>query len=115
MHVKAVRQVRIGPQRALPAQFRDPQGMGQGNVVERIGAGPRHRAEVTIRDTGPGLSSEAEATLFTAFRTTKASGLGVGLALGRRIAERLGGQLDIRNRADGVSGVEARLILPLRS
>ncbi len=92
------------------------EAMREGGTLEvACATGPRQRAEVTIRDTGPGLSSEAEATLFTAFRTTKASGLGVGLALGRRIAERLGGQLDIRNRADGVSGVEARLILPLRS
>lgn len=75
----------------------------------------RSTAEIIIRDTGPGLSAETEQALFTAFRTTKASGLGVGLALGRRIAERLGGQLHIRNRGDARSGVEARLILPLRS
>lgn len=75
----------------------------------------RSTAEITIRDTGPGLSAETEQALFTAFRTTKASGLGVGLALGRRIAERLGGQLHIRNRGDARSGVEARLILPLRN
>lgn len=75
----------------------------------------RGRAEVTIRDTGHGLSTDAEAALFTAFRTSKASGLGVGLALGRRIAERLGGTLEIRNRNDGSTGVEARLTLPLRN
>lgn len=75
----------------------------------------RSTAEIIIRDTGPGLSAETEQALFTAFRTTKASGLGVGLALGRRIAERLGGQLHIRNRGDARSGVEARLILPLRN
>ena len=75
----------------------------------------RSTAEIIIRDTGPGLSAETEQALFTAFRTTKASGLGVGLALGRRIAERLGGRLHIRNRGDARSGVEARLILPLRS
>jgi two-component system, NtrC family, sensor histidine kinase HydH len=91
------------------------EAMRDGGTLE-VGctANARNSAEVTIRDTGPGLSFEAEVALFTAFRTTKASGLGVGLALGRRIAERLGGQLDIRNRADGISGVEARLILPLR-
>lgn len=72
-----------------------------------------NRVAVTIRDTGPGLSDTARATLFTAFRTTKASGLGVGLALGRRIAERVGGRLDVQNRADGARGVEARLTLPL--
>lgn len=92
------------------------EAMRDGGTLEvGCASGPRHRAEVTIRDTGPGLSADSEAALFTAFRTTKASGLGVGLALGRRIAERLGGQLDIRNREDGIMGVEARLILPLRS
>jgi len=76
---------------------------------------PGDRVVVTIRDTGPGLSEAVQATLFTAFRTTKASGLGVGLALGRRIAERLGGRLDVQNRDDGAPGVEARLTLPLLS
>ena len=90
------------------------EAMREGGRIEIGCLARRDRAEITIRDTGPGLSAEAEATLFTAFRTTKASGLGVGLALGRRIAERLGGHLDISNRKDGITGVEARLILPLR-
>ena len=38
------------------------------------------------------------------------AGLGVGLALGRRIVERMGGSLDLRNGAK--EGVEVTLILP---
>ena len=91
------------------------EAMREGGRLELSCTLTRSTAEIMIRDTGPGLSAETESALFTAFRTTKASGLGVGLALGRRIAERLGGQLHIRNRGDARSGVEARLILPLRS
>lgn len=92
------------------------EAMKDGGKLTIDSAAPaRGRAEVVIRDSGHGLTPEAEAALFTAFRTSKASGLGVGLALGRRIAERLGGTLQITNRKDGTTGVEARLTLPTRN
>jgi signal transduction histidine kinase len=74
---------------------------------------PGGRVAIEISDTGPGLTPEQIRKLFTPFQTTKASGLGVGLALGRRIAERLGGTLDLKNRPE--RGVEVTLILPARA
>ncbi len=71
---------------------------------------PGGRIAIQIADTGPGLSNDQLAKLFTPMQTTKSSGLGVGLALGRRIAERLGGSLDLRNGAE--KGVEVTLTLP---
>ena len=51
------------------------------------------RAEVTVLDTGLGcLDGDVEA-LFTEFRTTKPSGLGLGLAICRYIVESHGGTL----------------------
>ena len=44
------------------------------------------------------------------FQRNSSVGLGVGLALGRRIVERMGGTLDLRNGAR--EGVEVTLILP---
>lgn len=90
------------------------EAMAQGGTLQVTADTAASQATVTVRDTGHGLTPDAEAALFTAFRTSKASGLGVGLALGRRIADRLGGRLDIRNRTDGTIGVEARLTLPIK-
>ena len=71
---------------------------------------PGGRIAVQIADTGPGMSEEQFTKLFTPMQTTKSAGLGVGLALGRRIAERLGGSLDLRNGPE--RGVEVTLTLP---
>jgi two-component system, NtrC family, sensor histidine kinase HydH len=66
--------------------------------------------EVRISDTGPGIPVEMIQKVFEPFQTGKATGLGVGLALGRRIAERMGGSLDLANGA--LSGVVVTLRLP---
>jgi nitrogen fixation/metabolism regulation signal transduction histidine kinase len=71
----------------------------------------RHdRLELRVRDGGPGLI--ATANLFVPFFTTKPSGLGIGLALSRQIAEAHGGTLHLYNRED-TRGCEALLTLPL--
>ncbi len=74
---------------------------------------PGGRVAIDIADTGPGVSDEQMKRLFVPFQTGKAAGLGVGLALGRRIAERIGGTLDLKNRPD--RGVEVTLTVPARA
>src|SRR5215831_8085471 len=48
---------------------------------------------VTVRDSGPGLEPQNLTRLFDAFYTTKPHGLGLGLAISRRIIEAHGGRL----------------------
>jgi two-component system sensor histidine kinase HydH len=52
---------------------------------------------VRVTDTGPGIPADMLNKVFEPFQTGKASGLGVGLALARRIAERMGGSIDLVN------------------
>ncbi|HTH17826.1 MAG TPA: ATP-binding protein, partial [Magnetospirillum sp.] len=49
--------------------------------------------EVTVSDSGPGLSEDARNHLFEPFFTTKPDGLGLGLSLSRSIIEAHGGRL----------------------
>ena len=52
-----------------------------------------HGVLVAVRDSGPGVDSTALDRLFDAFYTSKPDGMGIGLAISRRIVEDHGGQL----------------------
>ncbi|MBE0626596.1 MAG: two-component sensor histidine kinase [Burkholderiales bacterium] len=69
----------------------------QGGSIEVASAAvpARRRVELTVRDSGPGMTPEQLKRVFTPFYTTKPKGLGVGLALAKRIVERFGGHIHI--------------------
>ena len=50
---------------------------------------------LSVEDSGPGMSPAQLARAGKPFHTTKPRGLGVGLALARRVMERFGGRLEI--------------------
>jgi PAS domain S-box-containing protein len=50
-------------------------------------------AQITVRDTGPGLSENAIKQLFHPFFTSKPKGLGIGLAISRAMINAQGGEL----------------------
>ncbi len=49
--------------------------------------------ELTVSDTGPGLSQDIMGRMFDAFFTTKPHGMGMGLSISRSIVEAHNGQL----------------------
>ncbi|MDX1697738.1 MAG: ATP-binding protein, partial [Thiohalobacterales bacterium] len=51
------------------------------------------RIEVSVHDTGPGLDPATTGTMYDAFTSTKAGGMGLGLAISRSIIEAHGGRL----------------------
>lgn len=68
-----------------------------------------------VLDTGPGFPAGSEAHIFERFfraAPEAAEGTGLGLAIARRIADRHGFGLEVRNRTDGVTGVMARVTMP---
>ena len=68
------------------------------------------QVELVVRDTGTGLSKETLAHVFEPFHTTKANGMGMGLAICRSLVESMGGSIDANNQFDG--GAAFRIVLP---
>jgi len=66
---------------------------------------------VEVADTGPGISQEVLERLFQPFVTSKASGMGIGLSISKRIIEAHGGRISASRNDSG--GATFRFSLPL--
>jgi two-component system, LuxR family, sensor kinase FixL len=65
--------------------------------------------EVTVHDTGPGLSANVHPRLFDPFFSTKTGGLGLGLVIVRSIVERHNGRVRAENHSLGGALFSVRL------
>ena len=68
---------------------------------------------ISVEDSGPGIERKKMDTVFDAFVTTKATGMGLGLALSQMIIERHGGQMVVVPSAN--NGAHFRITLPIES
>ena len=62
---------------------------------------PDDMVEISVTDTGAGISPEINAQLFQPFITTKRHGMGVGLSISRTIVEAHGGSIAPRPNPKG--------------
>ena len=69
-------------------------------------------AVLTVADTGPGVSEEAQATIFNAFVSRKEGGMGMGLAICRSIVEAHHGRIEV-GRDPVLGGARFTVLLPL--
>ncbi len=74
-----------------------------------LSAGPL--VEVSISDTGCGLSDAVMATLFQPLVSTKPKGMGIGLSISRSIVQAHGGELRAERNPD--RGATFRFTLPI--
>ena len=83
----------------------------QRELVIRSGQDETHGVLLSVTDCGVGISAENANRLFSAFFTTKSSGLGMGLSICRSIVEAHGGRLS----ASGNEGPGAtfQFVLPV--
>ena len=70
------------------------------------------RAHIIIEDTGIGVSRENLQKLFDPFFSTKSTGLGLGLAMTKRVVEEHGGKIDFQS-TEG-QGSTMTISLPLK-
>jgi signal transduction histidine kinase len=68
---------------------------------------------ITVTDSGIGLKAEDLPRVFEAFYTTKAAGMGMGLAISRSIVEARGGRLWATPNGD--LGATFQLMLPVQT
>lgn len=81
--------------------------------VKLRSVGSTHFLNWVIRDTGRGMSDEEKVKYFTAFTKSRDSqGLGLGLAIAKRLLEEIGGQIEIRSSKG--NGTAVALIIPVK-
>jgi len=69
--------------------------------------------EIGVTDTGSGIPAEKLSSIFDEFVTTKTRGLGLGLAISKRIVEQLDGTIDVASEVG--RGTAFTLRFPARS
>lgn len=84
-----------------------------GRMVLAARRGEGATVEITIDDDGGGLGDKDPESLFEPFFTTRPEGMGLGLAISRKIVEKHGGSLTLENRPEG--GARARVRLQVGS
>ena len=81
---------------------------GKGGAKVATGTG-KEGVWISVTDSGAGVDMKIKGSLFAPFITTKPKGLGLGLALSKKVLEAQGGSVDY---APGAKGSTFRLILP---
>src|SRR5262249_27723428 len=81
-----------------------------GLSVEQSSDAGAPRTLLVVEDTGCGLGPEAMGRLFEPFRSSKSTGLGVGLAMSHWIVKESGGDIACESTKD--VGTRFRIVLP---
>jgi len=74
------------------------QAMPNGGKLTIKTSETKDHAEIEFRDTGIGIADENMTKLFTPFFTTKAKGIGMGLAICKKIVEQHNGTIEVKNK-----------------
>src|SRR5688500_3546641 len=89
--------------------MREP-GTHEGSLVIRTLSDGAGLVGVAVEDAGPGIAEKDADHIFTVLYTTKAEGIGMGLAIARTIVDAHGGRLTAVNNETG--GATFQFMLP---
>ena len=82
--------------------------------MKRVARDTNKIMQITIRDSGLGISPELKAHLFSYGYTTKGSGTGVGLYSMKKMLDKLGGCIELNSQGKN-KGAELLIELPYAS
>jgi signal transduction histidine kinase len=85
------------------------QAMPDGGEITLTARVTNELVEIVVEDNGPGIEAEIRSQLFEPFRTSKARGAGLGLAVCKKIVDRCGGGISV----DDAPGGGARFMVSL--
>jgi len=71
--------------------------------------------EITVADTGPGIAENIATNLWKPFQTTKAKGLGLGLAISKRIVDAHGGEISVDSKRGEGTTITTRFPIHLET
>ena len=91
------RSIRARPRLPQPDHQRDSGDRGRRHGDDHDGARRRPGRRSRVTDTGSGIPPERLAAIFDDFVTTKRRGLGLGLAISKRIVEQLDGTITVES------------------
>jgi PAS domain S-box-containing protein len=95
----------------LVLNARDAMPKRAGRIGVTLSAGAEaNSVELTVEDSGTGISDVDVKHVFEPLYTTKANGTGLGLPVARQIALRHGGDIELQSSA---SGTTFRVVLPI--
>ncbi len=78
-------------------------------VVQITAISKEAHVEIAVSDHGPGVPAELSEAVFDLLHTSKAHGVGMGLAISRSLVEAYRGKLAVANAADGGAVFTAKL------
>ncbi len=81
-------------------------------VTVEVQPRPPGKVAVVVGDEGPGIPKELQQRVFDPFYTTKQKGIGLGLAIARKNARQLGGEIQIESPISHDHGTRVTVILP---
>jgi signal transduction histidine kinase len=83
---------------------------GPDGMVRIVVSAPGNRVSLVVEDSGPGIPSEARATLFDRFRraTDEGTGAGLGLAIANSVVQATGGEWRVGESELGGARMEVR-------
>ncbi|MFH2123869.1 MAG: HAMP domain-containing sensor histidine kinase [Pseudomonadota bacterium] len=87
------------------------QASSAGGIIVLTGRREGEWVELRVQDNGSGIAAEMQKVMFEPFRTSKARGAGLGLAVCKKIVDGCGGSIELTNGKDG--GAECVVRLPI--
>ena len=85
-----------------------------GEGILRIGIKPNGKnVEIAVEDTGEGINPEDLPKIFDPFVTTKKMGIGLGLAISKRIVEDYSGKIYVKSQP--AQGTTFTISLPVQN